>query len=93
MSDADKRIAIFKVPYAPGELVAVASKDGKEIARKVLVTTGTPAALRLQSDVGSVTTGRGELAHVLVEVIDSHGRVVPRRDVEGRICRCRCRAN
>jgi beta-galactosidase len=77
VAEADKRIAIFKVPYAPGELVAVASKDGKEIARKVLVTTGKPAALRLQSDVLSVTTGRGDLAHVLVEVIDSHGRVVP----------------
>ena len=77
VSEADKRIAIFKVPYAPGELVAIASRGGVEIARKVLVTTGKPAALRLVSDTASLTTSRGGLAHVLVEVVDDHGRMVP----------------
>ena len=77
VAEADKRIAVFKVPYAPGNLVAIASLGGKEIARKALVTTGKPAALRLVSDARSLTTGRGDLAHVLVEIVDDHGRVVP----------------
>jgi beta-galactosidase len=75
--ETDKRIAVFNVPYAPGELVAVASKGGKQIARKTLVTTGKPAALRLTPDVPSLTTGRADLAHVLVEVVDDRGRIVP----------------
>ena len=67
----------FDVPYAPGELTAVTSLNGKEIARKSLVTVGQPAALRLKSDVRSVTTARDDLAHVVVEVVDAQGRVVP----------------
>ena len=75
--ETDKRISVFNVPYAPGTLVAVASRGGKEIARKTLATTGKPAALRLVSDVRGLTTGRADLAHVLVEVVDDRGRVVP----------------
>jgi beta-galactosidase len=77
VTETDKRIAIFKVPYAPGELVAIASKGSKEIGRRALVTAGKPAALRLVSDVHSLTTSRTDLAHVLVEVLDEHGRLVP----------------
>jgi beta-galactosidase len=52
-------------------------RRGAEIGRKTLTTAGKPAALRLTSDVKSLTTGRGDLAHVLVQVVDSQGRVVP----------------
>jgi beta-galactosidase len=38
---------------------------------------GAPAALRLVPDVMALTTGRDDLAHVLVEVTDRRGRVVP----------------
>ena len=73
----DKRVAVFTVPYAPGELVAVASREGREIARKSLVTTGAPAAIRLTADVPSLTTSRSDLAHVLIEIVDFDARVVP----------------
>ncbi|MER6013552.1 hypothetical protein [Streptomyces bluensis] len=43
---------------------------------------GTPAALRLVPDVTALTTGRDDLAHVLVEVTDRRGRVVPDATVE-----------
>lgn len=46
------------VPYAPGELTAVAGRDGEEIGRTTLGTEGAPAALRLVSDVEDLTTGR-----------------------------------
>lgn len=75
--ETDKRVVTFDVQYAPGELTAVASLAGKEIARKSLATVGKPAALRLKSDVRSLTTGRDDLAHILVEVIDTQGRIVP----------------
>ncbi|QFQ95343.1 DUF4982 domain-containing protein [Streptomyces phaeolivaceus] len=73
----ERAMATFTVPYRPGTLTAVAERDGREIGRTTLTTVGAPAALRLVSDVRTLTTGRDDLAHVLVEVTDRHGRVVP----------------
>ncbi len=77
LTEGDERIATFTVPYVPGTLVAVAYAGGKELSRKQLVTAGPAAALRLRSDVPSVTTSRDALSHVLVEVVDAAGRLVP----------------
>jgi beta-galactosidase len=74
---ADRNMATFTVPYRAGALTAIASRNGTEIGRKTLRTVGAAAALRLTSDVPHLTTGRDDLAHVLVEVTDSHGHVVP----------------
>jgi len=72
-----KCIATFTVPYTPGTLTAVASRTGKVIGRQSLTTTGPPAGLRLTSDLHSLTTSPDALAHVLVEVVDARGHVVP----------------
>jgi beta-galactosidase len=73
----ERCVATFTVPYEPGELTAIASQNGTEIGRTTLRTVGAPVALRLTSDVKELTTGRDDLAYVLVEIIDSRGRVVP----------------
>lgn len=77
MAAEDKYVAAFQVPYTAGDLTAIVHRNGAEIARKTLSTVGAPAKLRLSSDVKSLTTSRNDLAHVLVEVVDSQGRVVP----------------
>jgi beta-galactosidase len=77
VAESDGRVTSFSVMYAPGELTAIASKNGTEIGRKTLSTTGTPAAIRLTSDVSSLTTSRDDLAHLLVEVVDAKGNRVP----------------
>lgn len=74
---ADRAMATFTVPYRPGQLTAVSSRAGQEIGRKTLTTVAGPQALRLTSDVPHLTTGRDDLAHVLVEVVDGLGQVVP----------------
>jgi beta-galactosidase len=74
---ADKGKATFTVPYAPGSLTAIASEGGEEIGRKTLTTAGPPAALGMSSDVAELTTGRDDLAHVLVSVTDDAGCLVP----------------
>jgi beta-galactosidase len=74
---ADWAVATLTVPYRAGELTAVASRNGREIGRQTLRTVGAPAALRLSSDAHDLTTGRDDLAYVLVEVVDRHGQVVP----------------
>ncbi len=73
----ERAMATFTVPYAAGQLTAIASRNGREIGRRTLRTVGPPAALRLRSDVAGLTTGRDDLAHVLAEVTDRHGHVVP----------------
>jgi len=72
-----RAMATVTVPYRPGELVAIARRDGREIGRQSLRTVGAAVGLRLKPDVRALTTSRDELAHVLVEVVDAHGRVVP----------------
>lgn len=73
----DRALAVLTVPYRPGELTAIATRDGVEIGRTTLTTVGAPAALRLVPDVSGLTTSRDDLAHVLVEVVDDRGRLVP----------------
>jgi beta-galactosidase len=74
---ADRAVATFVVPYATGDLTAIARRNGREIGRRTLTTASTPAGLRLTSDVRDLTTDRDDLAHVLVEVVDHRGQVVP----------------
>jgi beta-galactosidase len=77
LTESSKRIATFDVPFAPGSLVAVASKEGREIGRKQLTTSGAPAALRLRTDRRQLTTSRDDLAHVIVEIVDHEGNLCP----------------
>jgi beta-galactosidase len=67
----------WSVPFTPGELVAVASQNGTELARDVLRTAGAPHALRLSPDHTVITAERRSLSYVTVEVIDAAGVVVP----------------
>ena len=77
VAETDRRVATFTVPYHPGEIVATAKRNGRTIGVKTLQTVGSPAGLRLTPDVRKLTTDRDDLAHVLIEVIDRKGRLVP----------------
>lgn len=77
LTEADQMRVTFDVPYAPGDLLAVARKDGQEIGRQLLRTVGEVAAVRLRSDLPRLTTSRDDLAHVLVEIVDAQGHPVP----------------
>lgn len=77
LTPADRMIAVFDVPFAPGQLVAVAYRNGVELARTTLKTVGAPASLRLTADRANVTTSRDDLAHLLIEVVDAAGKLVP----------------
>ncbi|GAB2966811.1 DUF4982 domain-containing protein [Amycolatopsis acidiphila] len=61
----------WTVPFAPGRLVAVAKRGGKEVARDVLDTAGAPAAVKLS------TQDYGSLSFVTADVVDAHGVLVP----------------
>ncbi|MFF4488074.1 glycoside hydrolase family 2 TIM barrel-domain containing protein [Streptomyces sp. NPDC001544] len=74
---AGKLHLTWKVPFAPGELKAVARRDGKVVARDVLRTAGAPHAVRLTADRGSLAADGRSLVFVTAEIVDAHGVVVP----------------
>ncbi|MFF8861041.1 glycoside hydrolase family 2 TIM barrel-domain containing protein [Streptomyces sp. NPDC015139] len=67
----------WQVPYRPGELKAVARRDGEVVATDVLRTAGAPHAVRLTADRESVPADGRSLLFVTAEIVDAHGVVVP----------------
>jgi beta-galactosidase len=65
------------VPYQPGTLKAVGTRDGQVVLTVEQVTTGNPAAVRLTADRARINTSWDDLCHVTVEIVDQQGRVVP----------------
>jgi beta-galactosidase len=67
------------VGYEPGELKAVAYRNGKAVAQHVLRTPGEPAALRLRAPtLGRDWTADGSDAlFVYADVVDAKGELVP----------------
>jgi beta-galactosidase len=67
----------WSVPYAPGELVARAYRNGKQIAVDRVATTGAPAAIRLSCERTKLLADGEDVTVVVVDVVDAHGRIVP----------------
>ena len=61
------------VVYEPGELKAVAYKNGKEIGSATERTSGAPAAIRLTPDRTKLAASGDDLCYVLVEAVDQAG--------------------
>ena len=68
------------VVYEPGELKAVAYKDGKRVGTAVARTAGAPAKLRLTPDRKHLATTGEDLAYILVEALDEKGTLCPLAD-------------
>ena len=72
----------WDVPYKDGVLRAEAlDGQGCVNASYEIQTTGKPAALRLTTDKTTLS-GRGRVAHVIIEVVDDEGRPVALADNE-----------
>ncbi|MEU3337857.1 glycoside hydrolase family 2 TIM barrel-domain containing protein [Streptomyces sp. NPDC006668] len=74
---AGKLHLTWKVPYAPGELKAVARRNGKAVATDVLRTAGDAHAVRLTADRTSLAADGRSLVFVTAEIVDARGVVVP----------------
>jgi beta-galactosidase len=70
-------IAAFQVPYAEGELRAIAFKGGQQIATQALKTVSKPARLRLTADRQTIRNSRNDLAYVTVELTDAADAPIP----------------
>ena len=82
--DSHEYHLMWRVKFEPGEVKAVARKDGKVVADKVIRTAGAPAALSLTADrthFGKNPNG-DNLAFITVEVVDKDGNLCPRAEVQ-----------
>jgi len=68
---------VWLVPYQPGKLVAVAYKDGKEIARDETATAGKSANIQLKADKKEICANKRDLVFIEVNILDAKGNFVP----------------
>jgi beta-galactosidase len=69
------------VPYKPGKLEAIGYKDGKEIIRQVVETTGEAEALQLIPDRDYILGDGWDAMPITVRAIDKKGRPIPTADM------------
>ena len=74
----------WDVPFEPGELRAVAYREGKVVAEHRLETAGKASRLVLESDRPLLRADGLDLAHVFAKVVDARGVLVP--DAAQKIC-------
>jgi beta-galactosidase len=74
------RLRWNEVGYEPGELRAVAYRDGTAIGEATVETTGAPAILQLQADRSRVLADGEDLVFVTVEALDARRREHPLAD-------------
>ncbi len=71
------RLMWKEVVYAPGELKAVAWKNGQMIGEARVVTTSEPVKLRLTPDRKLIHADGKDLSFILIEALDRDGNVHP----------------
>jgi len=76
----DYRLRWNRVAYEPGELIAVAYKDGRVIGEARVQTTGAPAMLEVIADRTRVRADGEDLVFITVNALDSQGRQHPLAD-------------
>ena len=77
VSDESEWKTEFDVPYAAGELKAVAQSNGTPVAELAFKTVGKPSKLRLTADRAAIRRNRNDLSYVTLEVLDQAGELVP----------------
>jgi beta-galactosidase len=71
------RLMWNNVTYQPGELKAIAYKNGKIIGDKLVRTAGKPHYIKLTPDRTNIKAGIQDLSYVLVEAFDVKGNPCP----------------
>jgi beta-galactosidase len=75
----------FETTYEPGELVAIAYRDGVESGRDVLRTATGPLVLHAEPERPIITADAGDLAYIALTLTDSAGTLHPAADRPVRV--------
>lgn len=73
---------LFDLTYLPGNLEAVSFKDGKELSRDTLKTTGAVKRIRLLPEKTEMAADGHDVTYVRVELVDENDMVVPDSDMK-----------
>jgi beta-galactosidase len=83
--DVDRyEMVTFQVSYTPGKLEAVALRNGTEIGRDSVETSGAPARLVLTPDRAALAGNGQDAVPVTVSAVDAQGRPVPTANLQVR---------
>ncbi len=78
LRDWEKCRPTWRIPYAPGELRAVAyAADGSLLAQDVLHTPGNAAAIRLTAEDSVLHADGQDMTFITIEAVDADGNPVP----------------
>ena len=72
---------LFDLTYIPGDLEAISYKNGKELSRDTLKTTGLVKRIRLLPEKEEMFADGHDVIYVRVELVDENGAVVPDSDL------------
>jgi beta-galactosidase len=74
------RLMWTDVVYEPGEVKAVAYKEGRVLGENAIKTAGAPARLKLTPDRKIIRADGSDLSYILIEAIDKEGTPCPLAD-------------
>lgn len=74
------RLMWLDVVYEPGELKAIAYKEGKIIDEEIIKTAGEPYSIKLTPDRENIKATGDDLSYILVEAYDKDGNLCPLAD-------------
>ena len=73
----DELHVLWRVPFQPGTLKAIARKNGKTVLIKQISTAGQPAKLELVADRATINADGNDLSFITIRVLDKDGNLVP----------------
>jgi beta-galactosidase len=76
--NADAAPRVWRVPFSPGKIRAVARNGGKIVATDELVTAGKPAKIILSTETKKLSPAFDAVAIVRAEIVDAKGVEIPR---------------
>ena len=68
----------WRVPYTPGILKAVSTRNGKTVLTKEIRTAGEPYKLVLKADRTNINADGKDLSFIEVDIVDKNGVLVPK---------------
>jgi beta-galactosidase len=71
---------MWRIPFSPGELKAIARTGGKEVLTQTIRTAGDAAKLILETEKTEIKADGKELFFITAKVVDKDGVMVPTAD-------------
>jgi len=72
----------FEITYIPGVVEAVSYRDGVEISRDQIETSGKPAKLVLNPERTTLMADSHDVTYVNIDVVDENGRLVTDAEID-----------